>query len=159
MRKRLPLFLFLSIVVVAGWLFWRSQSSTPEPLIPTDDSAYRTTSLRLGDTIFDLEVADTAAKKQLGLGKRPVLAANQGMVFLYSKPGKLCFWMKGMRFAIDILWLDSAKKVISIEKSLSPDTYPQTYCPDEPAQYVVELPAGVSERVGVKVGDFLPLEL
>lgn len=148
------------LLIIAGvsWLYLRS-NATQAPGVRPETPAYRTTSLRLDDVIFELDIADTPARKELGLGKRPGLAANEGMVFPYDKPGKLCYWMKDMRFSIDILWLDSTKRVVSIEKSLSPDTYPETFCPDEPTQYVVELPAGASERVGIRAGDILPLEL
>lgn len=160
MRKHLLFFLliFFFIVGLAGWLYLRPHSAQ-DAVLSQDAFVYRTTSLKLGGATFELDIADTSAKKERGLGGRPALAADRGMVFPYDQAGRLCFWMKGMRFAIDILWLDSAKKVISVEKSLSPNTYPQTFCPDQPAQYVVELPAGASDRVSVKIGDILPLEL
>jgi uncharacterized membrane protein (UPF0127 family) len=151
-RKRLPLIsllIFFIVVAITGWWYLRPQP-TQAPTTTAETSAYQTTSLKLGGTTFDLDIADTPAKKELGLGKRPILAVDRGMVFPYDKPGKLCYWMKDMHFAIDILWL---------EKSLSPDTYPQTFCPDELAKYVVELPAGVSDQAGLRAGDILPLDL
>lgn len=136
-----------------GWLVWRNGSATGSSV------AYETTTLRVDGQAFVLDIADTPAKQNLGLGKRSTLAADRGMVFPYDSAGQRCFWMKDMRFAIDILWLDAQKLVGHIEKSVSPDSYPQTYCPDMAAQYVVELPAGVADKAGIKTGDTLPLDL
>lgn len=133
---------------------------------PTSDTAttanvgvYQTTRLALSDRLVTMDIADSAPKMSLGLGGRRSLSADKGMVFAYVGTGQRCFWMKDMKFSIDILWLDAQKKVGHIEKSLSPDTYPQSYCPDVAAQYVVELQAGTSEVAGVKVGDSLDFDL
>lgn len=103
---------------------------------------------------FSLQVADTEAKQDLGLGQRERLAADQGMVFTYDKPRQLCFWMKDMRFAIDMLWLNSDKTVTRLEPAVSPSTYPQNFCADQ-AQYVIELPSGAAASSGIKTGSQL----
>jgi uncharacterized membrane protein (UPF0127 family) len=145
---------------LGGWLYFRERQDSQASVTPPPEVvSYSTASLKIDSGTFTLDIADTPAKKELGLGKRASLAADRGMVFTYGRPGQQCFWMKGMRFAIDILWLDRQKKVSHIEKSLSPNTYPETYCPDVEAQYVLEIPAGASDKAGIKVGDILPLEL
>jgi uncharacterized membrane protein (UPF0127 family) len=131
-----------------------SEISEPTPASFT----YKTVPMVVGDRTFTLDVADTEAKKRLGLGDRDGLAIDKGMVFLYSREGELCFWMKDMRFPIDIIWLDHDKRVVHIEPSLSPDTYPQTYCPSK-AQYVVELAAGETQAAGIQKGSVLDVEL
>lgn len=137
----------------AGWWVWQSQRTADS------SESYKATTLRMDGRTFVLDIADTPAQQQLGLGERDSLAANRGMVFPYADSGQRCFWMKDMRFAIDIIWLDAQKRVGHIEKSVSPDSYPQTYCPDMAARYVVELQAGMADAAGIKVGDSLLLEL
>lgn len=101
-------------------------------------------------------MADTPAKQALGLGQRDNMMPRAGMVFPYAKPTTdLCFWMKDMRFSIDIIWLDAHKQITLIEPSLSPATYPQSYCPSKPSQYVVELNAGVAHNLGLRQGQKL----
>jgi uncharacterized membrane protein (UPF0127 family) len=55
------------------------------------------------------------------------------------------------------LWIDEAGKIVYIEKSLSPDTYPKTFTPTSPAKYVLELPAGFSQSENIQVGDVISL--
>lgn len=134
----------LSIVLV-GWLVlnWRLR----------DDC-----SLRLPkDGCVQLEVAVTAEARARGLSGRSQLPIGHGMLFSFASPGKHCFWMKDMHLNIDIIWLDSRNAVTKIEPNVSPDSYPQLFCPEQDAVYVVELPAGAAERNGLTVGKTLML--
>ena len=72
---------------------------------------------------------------------------------MFEKPEKEGFWMKDMKFSIDIIWIDENMSVIHIEKSLSPDTYPKVYYPESPAKYVLEVSAGQADSLGLKIGD------
>ena len=126
---------------------------------PGGVGTYQTARLKLGDKTIYMDIADNPDKMHLGLGGRRSLAADRGMIFIYGDSGQRCFWMKDMEFPIDILWLDAQKKVGHIEKSLDPDTYPQSYCPDVATRYVVELQSGVSQAAGIKSGDSLEFEL
>ena len=109
--------------------------------------------LRLSKGTYHLEVATTDAAQQRGLGGRRKLAQNGGMLFVFSAQSQQCFWMKDMRFPIDIIWADSSKRVTRIEHDLSPATYPHEYC--APAQYVIELNAGTADNNGLKTGQKL----
>jgi uncharacterized protein len=153
--------LLLAILVICfgALVFARNDTAPTSTPSPSASSAYRTTALKVGGQLIDLDIADSPVLQERGLGGRTSLDAGHGMVFPYSGPGQRCFWMKDMTFSIDIIWLDTAKKVGHIEKNLSPDTYPQSYCPDVDAQYVVELQAGASDKLGIVPGDTLALEL
>ncbi len=91
---------------------------------------------------IDVIVADTPKERARGLSGREQLSDREGMLFEFSRPDEYCFWMKDMKFPIDIIWLGSNKQVVDIKSNVSPDTYPQTFCPNEPAQYVIEVGAG-----------------
>lgn len=104
---------------------------------------------------FKLDVADTPESRNQGLSGRANLSDNEGMLFKLESPAIACFWMKDMRFNLDLLWFDSEKKLIYEQKNLSPDSYPKQFCPLTPASYIVEIKPGV---VQLKVGDPLVLQ-
>lgn len=99
------------------------------------------------------EVARTPDALHQGLSGRSSLDDDRGMLFVFERPDTYCFWMKDMKFNLDIVWLDDTKRVVFIERDIAPDTYPNTLCPDRPARYVLEVNAGLSRRAGVQVGD------
>lgn len=107
------------------------------------------------DTRFLLTVADTDSKRAKGLGGRKYMSQDQGMLFVYDQPGKQCFWMKDMHFALDIVWMDVTKKVVHIARTVRPETYPHVICPAVPAQYVIELRAGQATSLDMQTGDTL----
>lgn len=111
--------------------------------------------LEVGSHSFSLEVVTTDQEQQKGLSGRRALADNQGMLFVFRDESEYCFWMKDMHFALDILWLDSHKKVIYQERNVVPGSYPNTYCPAKPASYVLELPEGTAAKTGIGLGETL----
>lgn len=97
-------------------------------------------------------IVDTPEEKEKGLGGRAGLAQGEGMLFAFPKDDEYGFWMKDMRFAIDIIWLSAGGVVVHIEKNVSPNTYPHVFKPKEAARYVLELPAGYTDVYTVHPG-------
>ena len=104
---------------------------------------------------YSLEIADTQASRELGLGNRNALPTNQGMLFVFQNVAPECFWMKDMHFPLDMIWVSSHKKVVHIEHDVSPSTYPNSFCPEAPVKYVIELNAGTSATANINEGDTL----
>ncbi|MBI2637286.1 MAG: DUF192 domain-containing protein [Candidatus Sungbacteria bacterium] len=100
-----------------------------------------------------VELADTSEKTQRGLSGRETLGENEGMLFLFTRPGKFSFWMKDMHFALDIIWIGEDWRVVSITKNAVPESFPEHFQPSIPAQYVLEVPAGFADKNGIGVGD------
>ncbi len=101
-----------------------------------------------------VELALTEAEREQGLSGRDGLADDAGMLFVFDHPDKYLFWMKDMNFPIDMIWIGQDSKIIYIQKNASPDSYPQkTFGPETPATYVLEVPAGFSDKNGLKEGD------
>ena len=99
------------------------------------------------------ELAVTEAERQRGLMFREELKEDQGMLFIFEREGIYAFWMKNMRFPIDILWLDKEKMVVHIESEVPPcprDPCP-SYAPSQAAQYVLELRSGWVKRHGLRL--------
>ena len=71
---------------------------------------------------FDVmaDVAVTGEQQTKGLDVKNNLTENQGMLFVFQQPDRYGFWMMGMKFPIDIIWLDSNGMVTHIEHSLKP---------------------------------------
>lgn len=108
--------------------------------------------LQIGKESYRAEVAATSDRQARGLSGRLCLGADQAMLFSYTSPGDYCYWMKDMNFAIDMVWLDADKQITTIESDVRPDTYPTSFCPDRPSQFVVEVPAGTARSKGWSIG-------
>ena len=103
------------------------------------------------------EIANTEEKRERGLSGRKNLPEDTGMIFIFEIPTRYSFWMKDMRFPLDIIWIDENKKIVAISENISPSTYPNSFSPTDPVKYVLEVNAGWAEKNGVEVGDFIEL--
>ncbi len=143
--------LLAACIVIAGLIFIRVDSFFPSPSDDFFNSASST--VQIGGKIIRVTVADTPEARQKGLGGRNGLAPDEGMLFIFPEDGTYGFWMKNMKFPIDILWISSAQEVVFMAQNVSSDTYPQVFTPTTPVRYVLELPAGYAKAYTVKVGD------
>ena len=107
------------------------------------------------------ELAETEEERALGLMFREKINPDQGMLFIFKEDGIYPFWMKNMRFSIDILWLDKKKTIIHIEENVPPCSKEPcpTYSSKLPAAYVLELKAGSVARNQLKLFDKLEFVL
>ncbi len=97
--------------------------------------------------MYKMELADTPQRRQLGLSGRTGLGNNEGMLFRFEDEGIYCFWMKDMKFDIDIAWVDYSERMVHFEENVSPSTYPKSFCNERPVQYVLEFKAGTIKRL------------
>jgi hypothetical protein len=106
------------------------------------------------------EIADTPQKRATGLMFRDQLKKDHGMLFVFNEPGAWSFWMKNTRIALDLIWLDGAKRVIHIERSVpictrSDDSCPQYRPNSENAMFVLEIAAGTVDGYKIEKGSKL----
>lgn len=93
---------------------------------------------------FLLEVSKTTEARTKGLMFREKLDAKGGMIFVFRDSSPRSFWMKNVPITLDILFFDSAGKLVS-SKSMPPssslvrDAFKPRYDSDGAAQFVVEL--------------------
>lgn len=109
-------------------------------------------SVAVGDGVFKARVAQTQKQRDEGLSGVKYLESNEAMLFLFDSSDKWSMWMKDMEIPLDILWLDQSQKVIYIVKGASPDDFPKSYIPNDPALYVLELPQGTVDSKNIRIG-------
>lgn len=98
-------------------------------------------------------VVDNDTDRDKGLSVFKKIKNNESMLFVFDTPQKYSFWMKGMRFPIDIVWLDHDKKIIDIKSSITASTYPEMFYPISDSLYVLEFNAGTANKLKIKIGD------
>jgi len=112
----------------------------------------------IGDTKIFVEVADSEFERRKGLSGRDALAENSGLLFVFEeKDIRPVFWMKDMKFPIDIIWINDGK-IVQIDSSIppapqdTPDKMLKLYSPTIPIDYVLEVTSGFCEAKGIEVG-------
>ena len=161
MRNNALLFIFIAVVFIIGILMFRifPELRDREYRIMNDPSAYQQAQLRVGLAQFFVEIADTPEKQTLGLSGSEALGAGRGMLFVFSRSAMHGFWMKDMKFPIDIIWINNGK-VIGFAERAQPDDRSdrEVYYPPSPIDMVLEIGAGEVARQGIRVGDVVRLE-
>ncbi len=106
----------------------------------------------IGGHAIAAEYARTPSEQQRGLSGRDGLAPDTALVFPFDPPQAPTFWMKDMRFAIDIVWV-AGGQVVGIELSVPADDGVVRYAAPQLVDLVVELPAGWCAAHGISAGD------
>lgn len=107
----------------------------------------------LAGATFQVDVAQTDDELQKGLAGRSSLASDEAMLFEFPRDDTWGIWMKGMKFPIDIIWLDSNKQVVYVKSNVQLDAEPyELYEPPVPARYVLEMAAGGVDKFKIKKG-------
>lgn len=106
--------------------------------------------------VIQAEMAAGFSERRRGLMGRPALAADRGMLFLFERPGRLTFWMRGVVIPLDLVWLDSDRRIVGLSER-TPVCESGSTCPlfdgGAEAQFVLELAAGTAEANGLAIGD------
>lgn len=111
------------------------------------------TSVRLGTGEFSVRLATDESSRTLGLSGVESLKPNEGLLMVFDSDDKWQIWMKDMKIALDIIWLDSSKKVVYTVRNAGPElSTDKIFTPSEKARYVLELPAGAVQQYGIKAG-------
>ena len=107
----------------------------------------------INDYRINTVTVDNSVDRAKGLSAKNKLANNEGMLFIFDTPDYYCFWMKDMKFSIDMIWLNDQRKVVSIQENVLPESYPKSFCPTQPAKYVLEVQAGKSKEWQISLGN------
>ncbi|MAZ40685.1 hypothetical protein CL654_01010 [bacterium] len=115
--------------------------------------------LTIGETELFVTLADTDQKRTVGLSGRPSLPEDEGLLFVFDRPGTYSFWMKDMNFPIDIIWIDENSQITEVTHSVLPESFPETFSSQNPSKFVLEVNAGFSKENNITPGEFIEIEL
>ena len=140
-HMRVPLWMKIGIAaVIMSLMYWTYTRMRPK--------------IEIGSRTYRIELALTDAERQKGLSDRKSLGASEGMMFVFPTPGKYSFWMKGMEFPLDFIWI-KGNTVVDITRDAPPESGPDytLYRSENPSDKILELNAGEASRAGMKIGD------
>lgn len=121
----------------------------------------KTGTIAINEQKIKLDIADTDEKKEIGLSNKENIPNDRGMLFTFDKPDYYSFWMKNMKFPIDIIFIKDGTIVTIFENVNPPASSEQStpiYQPKSPADMVLEINAGLSSKYGFKEGSKVKLE-
>jgi len=107
--------------------------------------------VNINGKIFMAELALTSQKQTKGLSQRKNLCNHCAMLFKFNQSKKWPFWMKGMQFNLDIVWVSDGR-IIYMVKNISYKSK-EIITPPIKADQVLEINAGLSSRFNFKPGD------
>ncbi len=108
-------------------------------------------------TTFDIEIADSDYETQTGLMHRHSMKDHRAMLFIFPDMSLRSFYMKNTYIPLDIIYIDNDKYIVSIQKDAKP--LDQTSLPSGvPAQYVLEINAGLTQKWSLEIGDRMEFE-
>jgi uncharacterized membrane protein (UPF0127 family) len=103
-------------------------------------------------TTVDIEIAREESKRELGLMYRDKIAENQAMLFVFDGEGPRSFWMKNTILSLDMIFVNGKNDVVTIHKYTIPYSE-DSYASTGPAQYVIEVIGGFTDKYRIAVGD------
>ena len=125
-------------------------------------NGYRQVNVSVNGLVLIADIAATDEQRTKGLSVKDSLAENEAMLFVFDNEAQYTFWMKNMKFPIDIIWIDAGKTVVHIEHSLQPcrsDLLCPTYKPVDDSLYVLETVGGFAEKHDIAKGARVEFEL
>ena len=143
-NRKLLITISIIVILLMGFIVYQQTSHIKSKICIEDKKC------------FVIEIADSNEERTLGLSGRQTLNENAGMLFIFEEETIPSFWMKDMKFPIDIIWISSNFEIIGIERDLQPcidgELCPAFY-PSQPVKYVLEINANQSEIYNFTTGN------
>ena len=152
MKKLLWLTVVLFAIAGVAYFYIDAQ---PDPSV----KSMRKVSAEIENKTFTLYAPTGDEGLQRGLAAFNEIEPNEGMIFRGLPVGVQTFWMKDMKFDIDILWINKDNEVIHIVYDASKDSYPTKFenPTARPSAYVIELAAGTAEKNNIAPGSIVKI--
>lgn len=131
-------------------------------IIGTSSNDYQQVQVTVNGVKLVADIAANEAQRTKGLAVKDRLNDNESMLFVFPSASNQAFWMKDMKFPIDIIWMDVNKTVVHIEHSLEPCPaigYCRTYTPGADSLYVLETVAGFADKYNITNGTRMEFNL
>ena len=149
-----PIFIAAVIIGVVGLMSIPSESKLESVEFPRG-------TIMIDDVPLEVQIADTEPRRVRGLMFQDQLPYDQGMIFVFDKPGLYSLWMLNMQFPLDMIWFDEEGKIVHIEKDVPPCKTPleiascQSIVPEGQAVYVLEVTSGFVTQNNVTMDSIL----
>lgn len=112
------------------------------------------------NTCINTRVADTYEERERGLMSVERLPQDEGMLFVFDEEDIYIFWMKNTLIPLDMIWIDSAKRIVYIKEDAMPCYKScESVVPSAKAKYALEVNAGFVLRNKIKVGERVSFSL
>ncbi len=108
------------------------------------------TELSAGMHRIHAQVAQTAKEKEIGLMYRKEMPANEGMLFVFDRPGTQCFWMKNTVLPLSTAFVADDGTIVNLA-DMQPMTL-DSHCSTQPVRYVLEMNQGWFKQKGITAG-------
>ena len=148
------LILMFGLLTVLGCATTQDGPAASAPAAPPESAM-----VAIGDATYSVDLAILPEERQQGLSGREHLPQDAGMLFVFEDEQVRYFWMKEMRFPLDIIWIDAQCRLVEVAADVPtppPDAanyeIPRVQSPS-PARYVLEVNAGEAARNGLQPGD------
>ena len=144
------------IIIAVPLFFFLALSETSRDIFPFFFNPEKP-AISIGTVPMRVEVFAHHGDRVQGLSGRESLPETEGALFVFDESNYHGIWMRDMRFALDIIWIDSEFKIIDIEEDVTPSTFPKIFEPRSPAHFVLEVNSGYVESFGIEIGDRVTL--
>ncbi|MEI7890723.1 MAG: DUF192 domain-containing protein [bacterium] len=146
MKKRIIVIISAFVLILIGLYFFVTNNYISK-------YGNRIVFVAIGSSKVSAELVVDGKKMERGLGMRNNICSSCGMLFKFQKVGRYTFWMKDMRFPLDIIWILN-NSIVYVEKNVKHD-FAGFLVPSENADAVLELNAGYLDKNNLKVGDIV----
>ncbi len=163
MKKFVIQMILLLVVIAATFILFSPTGQSQKIELPFLPHPVISKALLINGSKLKVEIADTESKRNKGLSDRDSIATDSGMLFIYPNVGKHVFWMKGMKFPLDFVWINQ-DKVVDLIPGVPPPAQGQKdadlplYTSKSDADKILEVNVGVINKLNIKIGDTIKVE-
>lgn len=151
LRRSLSGTLPICLLIALPIALWASLSlPRPAHAEPPNPAAERLLVLEVRHLRVQAEVADDPDSRARGLMFRESLPPDNGMVFVFDEPQRICMWMKNTFVPLTVAFINEEGKILNFA-----DMRPQSlepHCSAGPARYALEMNQGWFHNRGIPVG-------
>ncbi|MEK0318897.1 MAG: DUF192 domain-containing protein [Nitrosopumilus sp.] len=152
----IPIFIAAVIIGVVGLMTLPSE-------IKLESVEFPHGTIMVDEVPLQVQIADSEPRRIRGLMFQDQLPYDQGMIFVFEKPGLYSLWMLNMQFSLDMIWFDQDGKVVHIEKNIPPCktaleiTTCQSIIPDAESVYILEVTSGFVKQNNITKNSILSI--
>jgi uncharacterized protein len=156
------LYLYPEVMIILGGNESQLEQTLHQEQIRSESNSYPQVNVTVNHQILIADISATNELRTKGLSVKDALSEDEAMLFVFDVEGEHRFWMKDMKFPIDIIWISNDKIVVDIENNLQPchsGVLCSIYEPDGNSLYVLETVGGFASKYGIVKGTPVEFDL